>query len=282
MPKQLYFLDSNFAIKNNDPSAQNLDPNFLTHTYNINFPLKFPIKNLRRLTLKSVEIPLILSNVRNNNGTILFPILFNIGAFTNIFKAILIPVGSYTTTSALLTAINSAITAQLNTPTNYGATITLSAIVEPNGRSGLTICSVAHNCSSLQIQQSGLTQHILGFNTYNASSTTPINGTSPINVNIDNYIYMQITNIPIMNNNILPYTFKIPLNNIVNNTVYYYDTAENQSIFFNESTFVLTSLNIILVDKIYCNLIGYQNWGMTFLIEYDDDINQIEFLNLNN
>ena len=57
--KQLYFFESAFSNnKNIDTIAGNTDPNFNYHTYNINFPLKTPIKSLTRLTLKSVELPL--------------------------------------------------------------------------------------------------------------------------------------------------------------------------------------------------------------------------------
>ena len=150
---------------------------------------------------------------------------------------------------------------------------------------GLTITSVAHNCSSLQILQSPLTQQILGFNTFSPSSLTPINGTSPINVNgINSLIYMHITNIPIMNNNTMPFTFKIPLNNITNATCYYNDTAQHQTIYFNESTFTLNNLNVVLIDRFGVNLVGYQDWSFTLIIEYDDNVNknQIEFLNINN
>jgi hypothetical protein len=282
MPKQLYFFESTYSTKNVDPYNGNNDPNFLYHTYNINFSLKFPIRNLSRLTLKSVELPLSLPNVRVNNGTILFPILFSIGVYNNISKQILIPPGTYTN-ATLISAINTTITANLNTPINYGASIVLSSITDSKG--GFSVCSVAHNCTSLQIQQSPLTQFLLGFNTFTSSSSTPINGTSPINPNsIDSFINMQITNIPVMNNNILPFTFKIPLNNIVNNTAYYNDTAEHQSIYFNESTFILSNLNIVLFDRLGTPICGYQNWSFTLLIENDDDVNknQIQFLNLNN
>ena len=285
MPKELYFFESAYGTKNIDQLSGNNDPDFLYHSYNINFPLKFPLRNLKSISLKSAEIPISILSSRLNNGTIVFPIVFSIGAYTNISKQILIAPGSYTNVT-LLTAINTAITSQLNTPLNYGATITLSSIITPNSKTGLTITSVAHNCTSLQILSTPLTQQILGFNTFSPSTATPINGSSPLNVNgINSLIYMQITNIPIMNNNILPFTFKIPLSNITNlATCYYVDTADHQTIYFNESTFTLSNLNVVLIDRFGVNLVGYQDWSFTLVIDYDDDVNknQIQFLNLNN
>ena len=284
MPKEIYHFESAFATKNIDQLSGDNDPNFIYHSYNINFPLKFPIINLKSISLKSFEAPISIMTTRINNGTILFPIMFSIGAYSNISKQILIPPGSYTN-ATIITAINTAITAQLNTPLNYGATITLSTTTPATTKTGLLITSVTHNCTSLQIQQSPLTKQILGFNTYSPSLTTPINGTSPINVNgINSLLYMQITNIPIMNNNILPFTFKIPLNNIVNATCYYYDQTQHQTIYFNESTFTLTNLNVVLLDRFGVPLVGYQDWSFTLVIEYDNDVNknQLQFLNLNN
>ena len=245
--KQLYFFDSQYATKNNDVFNGNNDPNFFYHTFNITYPFKFPIRNLRKMTLKSVEIPLNIPNIRINNGTHFFPILFSIGAYSNISKQIFISPGTYTNTT-ILTAINTAISSALTTPINYGANITLSSVTD--AKSGLSVCSIAHNCTSLQIQGSPLQQYILGFNTFNPSSTS-INGSGPINTNFDIFLYMQIANIPIMNNNNInpAYTFKIPLNNVTNNTAYYYDTKEHQSLYFNESTFVLFNLNVVLLDK---------------------------------
>jgi hypothetical protein len=140
MPKELYFFESAYGTKNIDQLSGNNDPDFLYHSYNVNFPLKFPIRNLRSISLKSAEIPISILASRLNNGTILFPIVFSIGAYTNISKQILIAPGSYNN-ATIVAAINTAITSQLNTPLNYGATITLSAIIAPNSKTGLTITS---------------------------------------------------------------------------------------------------------------------------------------------
>ena len=51
---------------------------------------------------------------------------------------------------------------------------------------------------------------------------------------INTCIYMQISNILTVNNNnfsqlnIAPYTFKIPLNNIINNTIFFNDTTDQK------------------------------------------------------
>ena len=115
-----------------------------------------------------------------------------------------------------------------------------------------------------------------------------LTGSAPINLYaVDTCIYMHIANLPVMNNNtfsyfgIPTYTFKIPLNSIVNNTIYFNDTNEHQKIFFNESSYVLDKLNIIIYDRTGCVLTGFYDWTMTLLIEYDEKPQQtIEYLNL--
>ena len=104
---------------------------------------------------------------------------------------------------------------------------------------------------------------------------------------------MQKSNIPITNNNnfsqfnISPYTFKIPLNNIINNTIYFYDTTDHQKLIFNDSSFILDKLNIVMYGRIRESLTGYYDWTSTFVIEYSEKnskklSNEIQFLNLNN
>ena len=90
-----------------------------------------------------------------------------------------------------------------------------------------------------------------------------------------------------MNNNTPGYyTFKIPLNssNFNNNTLHYNDAYENQTIYFNDSNFVLDKLNVVIYDRFGGPLIGYNNWSFTLIIDYDDNIgkNQIEYLNIYN
>ena len=81
--------------------------------------------------------------------------------------------------------------------------------------------------------------------------------------------------------NIAPYTFKIPLNNVVNNIVYYNETAEHQTVYFNDNSYKLDKLNIMIYDRIGAQLTGFNNWTLTLLIEYDDDnYSKTEFLNL--
>ena len=70
MPKELYFIDSATGVKNNDLAIAAVDANYTNHSYNFYYTLRSPLRNITKITLKSVEIPLGASapnNVRSNN-----------------------------------------------------------------------------------------------------------------------------------------------------------------------------------------------------------------------
>ena len=85
------------------------------------------------------------------------------------------------------------------------------------------------------------------------------------------------------NNNIDGYTFKVPLNNIVNGTVYFNDTLDHQTVYFNKSNFVLNKFDIVVVDRLGAKLTGYYNWTFSLIIDCaKNNNNEQQFLNINN
>ena len=280
MSKALYFIESASGTKNYDQTVGGFDSNYFYHTYNFFYQFKSPLQNIYKITLKSVELPLGAStpnNIRYNNGTQVLSFTYTISTYTNISKTVNVVPGSYSTIALLTTAINTAITGGAFTGS---PTITFGSAI--NSTTGLTHCTITHNCTSLTINSTNITIQLLGLGTSNITSSTTINGTYPMLLYpSETLYYMQITNLPVMNNNIFPYTFKIPLNNIVNNTAYYSDTEDIQAIYFNKNPFVLDKLNVVIVDALGKNLTGYFHWTMTLKIEYDN-FTQQEFLNFNN
>ena len=71
MPNQLFLLDSSITTIKSKTTLGPLiyGPNY----FNITFPLKIPIQNVSRITLKSVEIPLLMHQQRNENISKQFP-----------------------------------------------------------------------------------------------------------------------------------------------------------------------------------------------------------------
>jgi hypothetical protein len=280
MPKQLYLLDTVNAIQNYDTFLRNETH----HTFNVLFPFKFPIINIKSITLKSVQMPFRILTTRQETASINFYIKFNYGSFNNKKITIDLSEKQYTNIDDILTRINE-ITEELLYIYSYtGVTISFSAqsIQFSDKRIAIT-----HNCSYIEIEKTPFTTDVLGFNSRLISNGIALYGTSPYNLNGsgDPCIYMNITNLPIMNHNIpSKYTFKIPLDgkSISNNILYYNDPYENQTIYFNDSNFVLDKLNIVICDRNGCQLMGYYNWSFTLIIDYDDDNKQIEYLNIYN
>ena len=282
MPKELYLLDTVNCVRNYDPFMDN----YLTHPYhsfNVLFPLKSPLRNLKSISLKSVEMPFTLFTTRSMNNSYKIDITFTYGSFDNVKLPIVLAEKQFADIAALLTLINSQITAQLASYTGVSISFQTMKTLYNND-----VCKIAHNCVSLAIENNPLTFDILGYtNRFSASNSVALISNSPMNINaIDTCLYMNISNLPIMNNNIQKNsTFKIPLStyDISNNILYYKDNYENQAIYFNNSNFTLDKINIVVYDRYGTQLIGYNNWSLTLLIEYEDDNNnQIEYLNINN
>ena len=137
---------------------------------------------------------------------------------------------------------------------------------------------ITTNASNFYLNVSTL-MTMLGFIYASNRITTTRNllGKAPIDIYcIDTCIYMQISNIPIVNNNnfsqfnIASYTFKRPLNSINNNTIYFNDTTEHQKLIFHDLSFILDKLNIVMYGRIAESLTGYYDWTSTFILEYSE------------
>ena len=147
MPKELYLLDSTYATKNYDSIIGNYDNNFY-HTFNICFPLKKPLQNLKSITLRSVEIPVVLNNIRPLNGS---------SNYTNINITVSDATAAYTGTNTILSAINTAVG---NAIVPYGS-LTVNFTLS-TGAAGFQVCQILTNASNFVLNQSTLAT-MIGF-----------------------------------------------------------------------------------------------------------------------
>lgn len=277
MPKQLYLLDTVSANKPTNDS------------FNVSFPLRTAVYNIKSISLKSVEIPIFLFNFKSGNSSTTFSFSFsypsfNVGALTQ--RSVSLVPNNYSV-SGLISALNSKIQSEILS-TIPGFSLQLSA--QTSAAFGLTICRISTNAVALNLDNTILITQALGYSTNRSTTSLSFDSQNPINVNLDTCIFMSISNLPVVNNNLSslvslpPYTFKIPLNNFTNNIIYFNDTSQLQSINFNNNSFVLDRLDIKIYDR-YGNLLyGYYDYTIGLIIEYDDNDNrnQIEFLNINN
>jgi hypothetical protein len=301
MPKDFYYFDTINATKNYD-SVLGGSNGIYNHPYNIYFPLKAPIRNLKRITLKSVEMPLNLYTTRIENNTNTIGLTFSYTSLSGItlsnkYINFLVPPAIYTQTS-LLSTMNLTLSSYINTyninDLKVVSYVTSSGVINyaPGSLSmsfgtfqttyNTTICQITHNCSSLAIDNTPLTNYILGYtNRFTTSSSIALTSNSPINVSgFDTCIYLTFPNIPNTNNNNNVTGFKLPTNNTANNsTLFYNDSFEHQSIEFNKTNYVLDKINVVICDRLGNPLMGYFNWTFSLIIETDDSLTY-EYLNL--
>ena len=107
MPKELYLLDWTYA-KIKILLLVNMI-NKIYHAFNICFPLNNSLQNLKSITLKSVEIPVVLNNIRPLNGSFTISFTFTYSTYTNITIKLSVATAAYTGVNTILASINNAV-----------------------------------------------------------------------------------------------------------------------------------------------------------------------------
>ena len=156
------------------------------------------MKKVNSITLKSVEIPLILNKIRSLNGTTSISFTFTYNSYINITVSNGIVAGVYTSVSSLLISINTVLGIVMAPYTG----LNLSFATTTNS-SGYQICVITTNVANFNLNVSTLTT-ILGFlySSNRITNTRTLLGKGLIDIFcIDPCIYVQINNIPIVNNN---------------------------------------------------------------------------------
>ena len=205
-----------------------------------------PIKNIKKISLQSIEIPIGFTNIRSDNTSNIFTI--QIGSITS---SITLSNNNYTSISTLLTAINTAFIALslTNTPT----------FTTSNNKIIITLSTSS--------------RYILGFynGSFIGSSCISLNN---YNLSYDTYISMNISNLSVLNQVISNQqtTFKIPFSG-VNSTIYY--LYENSS--FNQHVNLCNNNELAFLNIKFYDRLGYQiinnnglDYSFSLLIEYNN------------
>ena len=257
--KQILLLDSNDGIQNYDNNASEYN-NY--HSYNLYFPLSIPLLNVKSISLKYVEIPINLPNVRKYTGNSELSFSFvKDGATTNF--TYWVNTGYYTTMNDFIPAVRGGFTTINIAVGGPRPNISLSTTINSLG---YTVSYITHSCTSLTFKNTVLNRVLLGLQT-DTPLTSSITGLFPINLNPDTHFYMHLSNIPIFNLNNKQATFKIPLldKNIDNSKLYYNEKDENQTNY--EINKDIDKISIIMYDQFGFPLIGYDDWAVEFFIE---------------
>jgi hypothetical protein len=274
----------NVKIINLDSCYSNYlyDNNNLLTPYYCEFPFSLPIRNIKKISLMSFELPVLFNNIRANDNNyyslnyLSFTYQYNTVNYTASFN---IPEGFYNSVNALTTAINATIAAD--------ATLTARNIqvVFSSNNNKIVITS---NSTLFRLNNKPNTNDIFKRTAYpfmnlilgfvsDESTTANINLTAPnrYNLNIDNYINFQIMNLPFNSQNLnnIPSSFKIPVNS-VNGVIYYLfnNQSYEQFITNTDNNLVLDKLTIRITDRFnnYINANG-ADWSSTFKVEYNEN-----------
>ena len=229
-----------------------------SNPFNTNFVLSETLRNVNKITLKSIEIPISNFNVRSPYCTIQIK-------YNNAFFYYTLPSKTYNDITLFLADLNTLISGlQKSMLSSEIAPVFSVSTTELNK---LILKSTLLSSSSLYIYSTGIISYYLGGINQVADSKSLVSGTlylhtfnllNVYNLCFDTYYNMVISNLdnPSYNNNNYPCHFKL-LTNTSNNSVYF--SAESNSFIqdIQLNNKCLTQLNIYVTDR-YNNLIVNQ------------------------
>jgi hypothetical protein len=202
---------------------------------------------VKSISLKSVELPILFSNLRVENNSYQMTFSFTYSTYTVVSARIVIGAKNFTSAADLIAAINSAFTSYT---VSYGA-LSIQFALDSN----FPRINLITNATTLTIFNSSmLFNTIMGFNATNQVSFTAgtYYATSYYNLSPDNYLIMQIMNVntPYVNATGMVGTFKIPINGVQGSVIYF---AENggfkQEIENKDTHMVFDKLTIRITDR---------------------------------
>ena len=234
----------------NQFNSYNFDTTYLStspNSFNATFSLQTPLRYIKRINLKSVEIPIGWNNIRANSRLNIVGVATGYNAvsktYTNIYSVSLAD-KTYSNIATLISDINASFLALYPT-----VNIIFSLI---NGYISVTSTSTSIFTNYIYLVPTNLTQ-MLGFRANNDIYSLR-NTTAPavFLLNVDNYINMYISNLSSSNthnaNGVISH-FKI-ITNSINGVIYYVAESNSfkQSISINPNI-PITNLSIVLTDR---------------------------------
>lgn len=220
-------------------------------------------RNVREVSLKSVELPIGFYNIRAPYNTI---------TINNVVHT-LTP-GSYTTMTTFINAINSTVTPSVGSFSYNQATGTIT-FVAASGSATITTTSPylwsgptggVQNVTSINLTPPSLGS-LMGFS--NAQSGTSITAINAFNLNMDTYIKLYIPNIGTSSLQADMMTFKIPLTSglALGNTLFYIPTVPPW-VSVTDKSAKLDKIQIQVLDRYGNPMINDGvNWSFTLEIK---------------
>ena len=238
--------------------------------FNTNFVLGETLKNITKITLKSIEIPISNFNVRTPYSTIQIKYNNTVYSYTMADKTYVDITSFLTDLNLLISPIQTYMSSTEICPVFSLSTTELNKLI-------VTVSLLSTN--TIFFYSTGLISYYLGNISTTYTSKTLVSGSLYLhnynlitcyNLCFDTYYSMIISNIDnqTSNNNNYPCNFKLIVN-AGNNSIYY--SAESNSFiqFLELNNKTLTNLNIEIRDR-YNNLIINQlDYSFTLEIQYN-------------
>ena len=227
-----------------------IDSTYNQNCYNTLFRLFNPLRNIKNIYLKSLEMPITFDNIRSDNTSNIISLKVN----NNTISAKL-DTKNYTNINTLLSDINALLVA---------SNITFTIL---NGIVSINFPIIAN----IKIEDSVLMNYVLGFpkdTTY--TSTNKISAVNKYTLSYDNYLSLYL-DIPSSNNasSNKKVSFKIPLNALGNMVFYLGDNSTfSQSIKMSDPNFVLAQFQITVYDRFGYTISQCLDYTFTLGIEY--------------
>ena len=205
------------------------------------------VGNIKRVYLKSVEMPIGFNNVRSGTNILKFTLS------TGTSYTVTLAESNYTTIGNLLTALNSAVSTAL---TGSNVTMTFSAV----GQKILIVFGGAQSVTSISFTETVFSKFILGIRINQgdlfdsvAKTYRTVNGSW--NLNPDNYLNMYIASLNNQNPNMggINCTFKVPVS-VQTNQILFYEEADRQFVTVNDPVLRLSEISVQFFDRFGNNL----------------------------
>ena len=204
--------------------------------FDAKFNLSTPISDVRRIYLRSVEMPINFYNIRNS-GT-----LNKIIVRTNLGNSYVVSVtaGNYLTIDALITVINN----------SFVGVIPSTTVTFAYSGNRVSVSATSSTITSFSLVDTSMSKYVLGFRNVTFSGLSASASVDYL-LNVDNYVVMYLKSVPSDNtagNGNINCSFKIPLNAVNGMVLFVSDESSNKQ-FIN----VLDSSNHLsyLIVQIY-------------------------------
>ena len=230
--------------------------------YDCTFTLSNPLRNVKNIYLKSIEMPISFNNIRASNSTNVFVITIHGNGFTTR-RPVLINEFNCTTITSLLTAINE----QLSTVLSSVSFHSVDKYVY------LKLTELPNN-TVVNFLPSKLLSVILGFTQLSYTVTNEIKADNSYLLAYDNYLSLYLQDIPVKStgysNQLISY--KIPLNT-VNSMVYYLQELNSfsQCVEITDQNYILNRLRVVVYDRFGETITNGLDYSFSLAVNYHNN-----------